>query len=41
MTFPLTREDVSLILEALQLIGNDVASLLILEETFVVTACHL
>ena len=28
MTFPLTREDVSLIVEALELIGNDAASLL-------------
>jgi hypothetical protein len=28
MTFPLTREEVSLIAEALQLIGNDAASLL-------------
>jgi hypothetical protein len=26
MTFPLTREDVSLIVEALELIGNDAAS---------------
>ena len=28
MTFPLTRENVGLIVEALELIGNDVASLL-------------
>jgi len=28
MTFPLTRENVSLVVEALELIGNDAASLL-------------